>query len=196
VRRSSSTRLLPSPREYSPWMRSGSATMSRTVIRGFSDAYGSWNTIWMSRRIGRICLRLRLVMSRPSKTILPAVGSSSFMMVRPSVVFPHPDSPTTPSVSPGRIARLTPSTARTWPTVRLRMPALIGKCLTRSSMRSRSLPFEDGSTGEVSGVTVCVSLMGQPWLHYERGGVWGTGRFPTLSERRGHAGETGFPPRP
>ena len=27
----------------------------------------------------------------------------------------------------------------------------------------------------------------------ERGGVWGTGRFPTLSGRRGHAGETWFP---
>ncbi len=52
-------------------MRRGSATMSRTVIRGFSDAYGSWNTIWMSRRNGRICLRLRFVMSSPSKTILP-----------------------------------------------------------------------------------------------------------------------------
>src|SRR5687768_5398146 len=31
---------------------------------------------------------------------------------------------------------------------------------------------------------------------YERGGVWGTGRFPTLSGRRGHVGETWFPPRP
>ena len=25
--------------------------------------------------------------------------------------------------------------------------------------------------------------------------MWGTGRFPTLSRRRGHAGETWFPPR-
>src|SRR5918995_3660636 len=29
----------------------------------------------------------------------------------------------------------------------------------------------------------------------ERGGVWGSGRFPTLSGRRGHAGEAWFPPR-
>jgi hypothetical protein len=28
----------------------------------------------------------------------------------------------------------------------------------------------------------------------ERGGVWGTGRFPTPSRRRGHTGETWFPP--
>ena len=35
-------------------MRSGSETMSRTVMRGFSDAYGSWKTICSSRRTGRI----------------------------------------------------------------------------------------------------------------------------------------------
>src|SRR5918995_5971238 len=45
-------------------------------------------------------------------------------------------------------------------------------------------------------VTTASVLIGQPWLHYELGGVWGTGRFPTFSKRRGHAGETGFPPRP
>src|SRR4249920_3874880 len=38
-------------------------------------------------------------------------------------------------------------------------------------------------------------LMGQPPAADERGGVWGTGRFPTISGRRGHAGETWFPPR-
>ena len=37
-------------------MRSGSATISRTVIRGLSEAYGSWKTIWISRRMGRISL--------------------------------------------------------------------------------------------------------------------------------------------
>jgi hypothetical protein len=38
-------------------------------------------------------------------------------------------------------------------------------------------------------------LIGQPLLAYERGGAWGTGRFPTLS-RRGRVGERWFPPRP
>ena len=42
----SSTRC---PRSPMPWTVSGSATMSRTDRRGFSDAYGSWNTIWMRR---------------------------------------------------------------------------------------------------------------------------------------------------
>ncbi len=87
----------------------------------------------MSRRMGRICRRLSVVMSRPSKTILPAVGSSSLMIVRPSVVLPQPDSPTMPSVSPGCTVRSTPSTALTCPTVCLNSPALIGKCLTRPS---------------------------------------------------------------
>src|SRR5688500_3832128 len=30
----------------------------------------------------------------------------------------------------------------------------------------------------------------------ERGGAWGTGRFPTIARRRGRAGETWFPPGP
>ena len=125
-------------------MRSGSLTMSRTVIRGFSDAYGSWKTIWRSRRTGRICRRLSLVMSLPVEDD-PSRRSArcSLMIVRPSVVLPHPDSPTMPSVSPFLTARSTPETACTWPTVCLKTPALIGKCLTspstrRSSFRRRS----------------------------------------------------------
>jgi hypothetical protein len=51
--------------------------------------------------------RFRFVMSWPSKTIEPDVGSSSLMIVRPSVVLPQPDSPTTPSVSPLRTERST-----------------------------------------------------------------------------------------
>ena len=58
-----------------PWKRSGSARISPTVMRGLSDAYGSWKTICMRRRSGRIvdwrgvgdvlCRRRRIV---------PAVG--------------------------------------------------------------------------------------------------------------------------
>src|SRR5512132_3351132 len=48
-----------------------------------------------------------------------------------------------------------------------------------------------------AGPTACqaATLIGQPWLADERGGVWGTGRFPTFSRRRGLVGETWFPPR-
>ena len=98
--------------------------MSRTVIRGLSEAYGSWKTIWMSRRTGRICLRLSVVMSLPSKTMRRPSARCSLMIVRPSVVLPQPDSPTTPSVSPGRTVRSTPSTARTCPTVCLKSTGL------------------------------------------------------------------------
>src|SRR3954449_6574989 len=93
-------------------MRSGSETMSRTVIRGFSDAYGSWKTICISRRTSRICRRLKRVISRPLKMIFPAVGSTSLISVRDSVVFPQPGSPTRPSVSPAMIERPTAWSAR------------------------------------------------------------------------------------
>ena len=33
--------------------------MRPTVMRGFSDEYGSWKTIWMSARYGRIARRLK-----------------------------------------------------------------------------------------------------------------------------------------
>ena len=68
--------------------------MVPTVCRGFSEEYGSWKIIWMSRRSGRIRLADRWVMSRPSKTIRPPVGSSSRVSSRPVVVLPQPDSPT------------------------------------------------------------------------------------------------------
>src|SRR3970282_1977533 len=51
------------------------------------------------------------------------------------------------------------------------------------------------SPREVCWITIGINgLMGWSPAH-ERGGVWGTGRFPTTSRRRGHAGETWFPPR-
>ena len=134
-------------------MRSGSATISRTVIRGFSDAYGSWKTIWRSLRTGRSSRLERFVMSRPSKRILPAVGSKSLMIVRPSVVFPEPDSPTTPSVSRSRTARSMPSTALTCATVCLKTPALTGKCLTRPSTRRSSSPLRRRHRAHVVGST-------------------------------------------
>src|SRR6266508_2922076 len=80
-------------------------------------------------------------MSRPSKTILPPVGSSRRMMQRAIVDFPQPDSPTTPSVSPFRTVNVTPSTAFTEATSFWKMiPRVTGKCLIRLSTTSRSSP--------------------------------------------------------
>src|SRR6185436_11903326 len=45
--------------------------------------------------------------------IFPAVGSISRRIARPKVDFPQPDSPTSPTVSPDSMSRLTPSTAFT-----------------------------------------------------------------------------------
>ena len=93
--------------------RSGSAMIEPTRLRGFSDAYGSWKTICISRRSGRSSRALSRAIDRPSKRTSPEVGSSSRTIVRPSVDLPQPDSPTSPSVSPSRTEKVTPSTAWT-----------------------------------------------------------------------------------
>src|SRR5262245_55370785 len=55
-------------------------------------------------------------------------------MARPTVDLPHPDSPTSPNVSPRRMASVTPSTARTSPTCRSSTsPLLMGNQTLRSS---------------------------------------------------------------
>ena len=103
-----------------------------TVIRGLSDAYGSWKTIWMLRRSSRISVALTESISLPLNRTEPDVAGSRRSSMRPVVDLPHPDSPTRPSVSPRRTWKLTPQTACTTPTWRRTRPARTGKCLTRS----------------------------------------------------------------
>src|SRR5580704_10714700 len=125
-----------------------------TRRRGLSDPYGSWKIICMPRRYGRIADLDSLLRSAPSKMRRPAVSGYRRMIERASVDFPHPVSPTRPRVSPRCTSRLTPSTALTVPTVRLKkIPCLIGKCLTIPSARSStSVPAVesgmDGSRGD------------------------------------------------
>src|ERR1700674_4378317 len=59
-------------------------------------------------------------------------------MARPVVLLPHPDSPTSPSVSPLATVNEISSTARTEPTCRWRKPLVIGKCILRCSTRRSS----------------------------------------------------------
>ncbi len=106
--------------------------MSPTDMRGLKDPNGSWNTICMSRRNGRIALKRRPWISLPRNTIGPS-DEISRSRARPSVVLPEPDSPTTPSVSPLRTDRLTPSTALICPTVERKRPRLTGNQTFRSS---------------------------------------------------------------
>src|SRR5579864_323798 len=75
-------------------------------------------------------------MSSPLNTILPLVGSTSLIAVRPSVDLPQPDSPTSPRVSPVLISRSTPSTACTCPTVRCSTPEATGNQTFRSVIES------------------------------------------------------------
>src|SRR5450759_2326801 len=111
--------------------------MSPTVCRGSRDPNGSWKIIAMSRRIRRIAAGPMRSMSCPLNRTSPEVGSISRRIERPSVDFPHPDSPTSPSVSPCRIVRSTPSTARTWPTVRASTPERTGNHVVRRRTSTR-----------------------------------------------------------
>ena len=67
-----------------------------TVILGFSDENGSWKMNCMFSLSWRSFFPLATVTSSPSKMIEPPVLSSRWIMVRPSVDLPQPDSPTTP----------------------------------------------------------------------------------------------------
>ena len=98
------------------WKRSGSATSAPIVIAGLSEACGSWKTICSRRRSGRSSASLRpveLLALEPDRARRSASTSPS--SVRPSVVLPDPDSPTSPSTSPWRRSSETPSTALTEP---------------------------------------------------------------------------------
>jgi adenylate kinase len=105
----------------------GSASNSNTVRRGFSDVYGSWNTIWKSRRKDFHEAAFVMSIGVPSNSISPEVGSVKPSSEYPSVLFPQPDSPTKATTSPGKTSSDTPSTARTWSTTRFHSPPVTGK---------------------------------------------------------------------
>ena len=83
-------------------MASGSPTTSAMLCRGSSDEYGSWNTSCIVSRCRRSAGPRSEVMSLPSTTIVPLVGSMRRRISRARVDLPDPVSPTRPSVVPGR----------------------------------------------------------------------------------------------
>jgi hypothetical protein len=85
--------------------------ISRTVMRGLSEEYGSWKTTCIFRRIISICFSSLWVISSPSKNNFPPLDGYSRRMQRANVVFPQPLSPTRPSVSYRLILKDTESTA-------------------------------------------------------------------------------------
>ncbi len=98
-----------------PCSRRGSPTMSSTFQRGFRLAYGSWKIICMRRRrVRRLAADdLSTPVSWPSNNTAPRVGSYSPTSSRATVLLPQPDSPTSASVLPLWMLKLTPSTACT-----------------------------------------------------------------------------------
>src|SRR3569623_776617 len=100
----------------------------------------------MRRRMERSSRRLSVMTSRPSNSSSPAVGSSRRRIVRPVVELPQPDSPTRPSVSPGAMSKLMPSTARTMVRSRANMLPLTSKYL--ASLRTLSRGCGDASVIE------------------------------------------------
>ncbi len=76
------------------------------------DEPGSWNTMPTFARSGfrSLCFAPRIVM--PSMVMWPEWTGSSPTTARPIVVFPEPDSPTSPTTSPRLMDIVTPSTAR------------------------------------------------------------------------------------
>src|SRR4029077_14951467 len=80
------------------------------------------------------------------------------MIIRPVVVLPQPDSPTRPTVSPRRMSKLMPSTARTAAGGPLAQnPRRTGKCFTRSLTSSS---FGTSTTfGAPGGAAIVISLL-------------------------------------
>src|SRR5262245_40165142 len=94
--------------------------------------------------------------------MVPAVGSSAASTSFEVVVLPHPDSPTSPSVSPGLMVKLIPSTAVTTARERPKSEPPTGKCVRRSrtcrsGLSTRGEPVE-GQPAPDRAVAVQVAL--------------------------------------
>ena len=103
-----------------PWTSSVSRIWSPIVNTGFSAVIGSWKMSAISApRTWRMSRSLRSSRSRPLKRSRPELmrpGGWTRRMIENAVTdLPLPDSPTSPSVSPERISKLTSSTAGTEP---------------------------------------------------------------------------------
>ncbi len=86
----------------------------RTEERRFNAVSGSWNTICTARTCPASRWPTRAPSGVPSSSRRdPASGAVRPSRIRASVVFPLPDSPTRPSVSPGRTSIETSDSALT-----------------------------------------------------------------------------------
>ncbi len=110
----SRTRSSRSARVPRRWTSSGSRRARRTVSRRFSAVDGSWKI--MPVPAPTVVLRSAAGIahrSRPRNATVPDTGRWMPTSTFASVDFPHPDSPTTPTVSPGATQRSAPVRAYT-----------------------------------------------------------------------------------
>src|SRR3954453_12382308 len=139
TRSSASTAVFSaSLRSMSKWVSSASRICRPIVRTGFSDDIGSWKIIETSRpRIFRRVRSLCRIRSWPANTARPdstrPLRASKPRIANDVTLFPHPDSPTMPSVSPAAMSKVIPFTACT-------VPRRVAKRTCRSSTkRSGSL---------------------------------------------------------
>ena len=115
--------------------RSGSARISPTVIRGFSEAYGSWKTIWNRRRIARAPAP-RAWRSLPSNTTGPDVGRIRLSSSGPASTCRTPTRRRGRASRPARREGRRPRRPYDLATARPNTPPWTGNSLTRSRPRA------------------------------------------------------------
>src|SRR5881396_1556107 len=104
-------------------------------------------------------------MSSPSKTIDPSAAGTSPSNARPSVDLPLPLSPTSPTTSPLRSFKSTPSTAFTTPVVRPSSRASASPPSAKRTDRSRMstrLPVGAATSGFVGNADLLSLDLGRP----------------------------------
>src|SRR6266851_3722580 len=132
--RSGTIRPCASFLEKRSWAVIASSIWVPTLVTGFSDVIGSWKIMATSlprnsRTSSFICTTSWSLNRIRPETIRPGSGTSR-RMEKAVIVFPEPDSPTMPTVSPRPTLKLIPSTAWT-------IPREVKNCVRRSSTRKR-----------------------------------------------------------
>ena len=135
------------------WARIVSMKWSRIRMSGSNRVIGSWKIIARFRpRRSRTSLGGKASRSRPAKRIDPctlALRGWSRRIARPRVLFPHPLSPTSPTVLPLSIVKSTSCTAWTFP---CGVSNVTDRCLTsRSALTPPPPPLAPSCGGADSG---------------------------------------------
>ena len=156
-----------------PCTRGASPTMSSTRMRGLSEDMGSWKIICTAKLAALRCAAVMADSGVPSKCISPALASWTPATTLPSVDLPQPDSPTSPTTSPGITCKLTWSTACTTSS-RWRAPSRLAKRAAVSSGLTKRLE------------TSCSSMMG-----VVMGSPMGQGVMAAHQAAVGHGGDVG-----